>query len=334
MRKLVTVKIVDEIIPIEGADFIEEAVIGGWSVIVKKGDFRPNETGLFFEIDSFLPLSDPRFNFLVSKAITYQGINGVRIKTMKMKGVLSQGLLLKISDFEEVSSQSMFDFDFSEILGVTKYEKLDKILSAEAKGNFPNFIPKTDQERCENLNRELFGDKSLQNRNSDFEVTMKLDGSSITIYNFEGVRGVCSRNLELKIDEPSTFVDTAKSCKLFENVPDGYAIQGEIMGPGIQGNRENFSDFKIFIFDVYDINNKRYLSFSERYDFLRNFPFGMDNHVPVLRHDKIPQSMSEIKAMSEIASVNSHVGEGIVFKREDGKFSFKSINNKFLLKDK
>ena len=94
MRKLVTLRRVTEILPIEGADFIELALLDGWQCVVKKSEFKAGDIGVYFEIDSFLDHTKPQFAFLAPRAIKWNGKEGARIKSMKLKGNLSQGLLL------------------------------------------------------------------------------------------------------------------------------------------------------------------------------------------------------------------------------------------------
>jgi RNA ligase (TIGR02306 family) len=161
-RKLMTIRTVSNLIPIEGADFVELAQIDGWQCVVKKGAFRVGSYGMYFEIDSFLPASDKRFSFLKNKT-AFEGEEGYRIKSMKIKGMLSQGLLLPLEDFNLItylrkeSLQRYIDDreDFAEMFGVKKWEKpLALNMLGKVRGIFPFFIPKTDQERIQNIKQE------------------------------------------------------------------------------------------------------------------------------------------------------------------------------------
>ena len=95
-RELAYVVRIDEIRPIEGADRVELAIVGGWQVMVRKGQFEPADLAIYFEIDSKVPETEP-FKFLESKHY--------KIKTQKyFKGkVLSQGLLMSAEDFGGIS---------------------------------------------------------------------------------------------------------------------------------------------------------------------------------------------------------------------------------------
>ena len=142
-RKLVTHRVIKDIIPIEGADLIELAIVDGWQCVVKKGEFKVGDTGVYFEVDSFLPIK-PEYEFLRKGGYkVVEGLGeGFRIRTIKLKGKLSQGLLLPLE------GEPQFDVDLSEAYGVRKYEKpIPAQLQGKVKGNFPDFLRKTDQER-------------------------------------------------------------------------------------------------------------------------------------------------------------------------------------------
>lgn len=348
IRKLVTVKQVTYVKPIPDADAIECAIIGGgWPVVIKKNDFKVGDSGVFFEVDCFLPMDDPRFEFLHKNKVTWSGEEGIRIRTIRLRGQLSQGLFMPLSEFPEVQRELLTtfspveDLDFADLLKVQKWElPLPAGMGGQVKGNFPNFIPKTDQERVQNLVREVFTD----NINSEFEITMKVDGSSGTFYLKDGEVGVCSRNWELKVNEENAgnvmirlFSQTGLETAM-RAIGKNVAVQAEVMGPGIQGNREQLKEANIFIFDVYDIDNKCFLTPRERADYmlwLEDEGY-KGEHVPVLfASSKLPaNNIDDLLAFAEGPSIKHPVREGLVYKRVDGKFSFKVINNQFLLREK
>ena len=196
MRKLVTVRTVDAIRPIAGADAIDCATVEGWQVVVKKGEFQAGDRCVYFEIDAFLPLTDSRFDFLARNKSTWLGREGVRLRTVKLRGQLSQGLILPLAGFPEIASAvaNDADADLTALLGVEKWEATQAAgLSGQPAGAFPAFIRKTDQERIQNL-REVLYEQAL----TEFEVTLKLDGSSMTVFYRQGEAGVCSRNYQVE----------------------------------------------------------------------------------------------------------------------------------------
>lgn len=342
-RALATIRVISTLTPIEGADRIECAQIDGWTVVVKKGEFDVGDLCIYFEIDSWVPhdvapfLSSGSIEEGGYKLKYFNDIAGNRLRTKKLKGTLSQGLVLPLHSLNEEQAEFCQEYDsndptgcdLTEILKVQLYERpLPAQLRGTAKGNFPTFILKTDQERVQNL-QKFISDEAKHN--DLWEVTEKLDGSSMTVYMHEGVFGVCSRNLDLKQTEGNSFWDTAVKLDLQSKVPEGFAFQGELIGPGIQGNQYGLNEFKYYIFDVWDIKQQKYLNAYGRAALLLNLGLAS---VPFLRYspmiDSIEQLLEEAKGTSLL---NGSIREGIVFKNVRDTFKhFKSINNDWLLK--
>lgn len=362
MRKLATIRRIDEINPIPNADAIEVATVGGWNVVVKKGQFALNEFALFLEIDSWVPQEIAPFLCKGKEPREYMGVKGERLKTVRLRGQLSQGLLIPLKevwtklvdttvnmhpvDWDSFISivndkwnafEGFRDADYSEQLGVIKWEpQIPAQLAGLMKGNFPSFIQKTDQERIQNLTRQI-QDILADNTDELFEVTEKLDGSSMTVYWRDKEFGVCSRNIDLKESDDNAYWKMAKSLTLKEKM-DYYgrniAIQGELTGMGIQGNQYNLSDTEFRIFDIFDIDAGCKMTPLERADTL--YELGLDDHIaPVLDTNVLSAfgtTVSEILQYAEGKSVlNGSEREGVVFKSMQREFSFKVISNKWLL---
>lgn len=373
-RKLVTIRKIGAIIPITGCDNISLAVIDGWTVIIKNTEFSVGDYAVFFEIDSFIPASDARFEFL-KKTTTFEGKEGYRLKTMKMKGVLSQGLALPFFylglGYASIEQYYKDQTDIADLFGIIKYDnsiqELDQrpgLKSGKPRGSFPAFIPKTDQERIQNLTHLW---KTLPS-DTAFEETLKLDGSSMTCYKIEQIPtlwqrfkslfgftipnyhfGVCSRNLELarsannvitfdnqgKSSEynQSDFWRTAISYDIESKLPTGYAVQGELIGPKIQANHEKVSKLEYHIFDVFDINTGLYLRPLDRREFCAEH--GLP-HVPVTdtMFQPFQYTLQELLEHVDTESMNPNtISEDRVYKAINGSnLSFKVINNKYLLK--
>jgi len=362
MRKLVSIQRISKLEVIPGADKIELATVKGWKVIVQKGLHRENDLVAFCEPDSFLPI-DKRYEFL-HKSGYKKTVNlgeGYRVKIMKMRGQVSQGLILPLSDLHELE-----DVEIGDLLGIQKYEKPIPVhLKGKIRGNFPDFVRKTDEERAQNLLKEI--NEHIEKKTL-FEASIKLDGSSMTVYVKEDSRlgpiletvGVCSRNWDLdeetdSMDGPGrasknafwtcareqALVDSIKVAK--ECLGHDLAFQGELMGPGVQDNRENILGFDFYLYHIWDINEQRYLSPVERKNLLlalskRRYHV---NHVPVLgvfSLDTICKPHSIIDDLTKYAdrpSLNKEIAaEGVVFKAMDSDFSFKIINASFLLEEK
>lgn len=268
-RKLASIRQVLEVSPIEGADSIELAIIDGWQCVVKKGEFKPNDLAVYFEIDSFLPI-EPRYEFLRKSSLkkNHDGSEGFRIKTVRLRKQLSQGLLLPLSEFPEIQLQTIHPeesvgLNLTDILGVKKWElPLPACLRGKIKGYFPSFIRKTDQERIQNTPNVL-----TSFWNTKFEITQKLDGSSLTAYLKDGKFGVCSRTIELEETEENAYWKTARKYqleKVLRHLNRNLAFQGEMAGLGVQGNPDGLEDLRFFIYDVWSIDEGRYLTLEER----------------------------------------------------------------------
>lgn len=173
-----------------------------------------------------------------------------------------------------------------------------------------------------------------------YEVSEKLDGSSTTFFDYEGKFGVCSRNLDLLEDENNTFWKMANKYNLRECLKGtNKALQGETVGSGIQGNPYKMKDQDVFVFDVYDIEKRRYLNPEERNNFLAEIAPDMKSAPILARNFELPEGNDAVLAFVEGKSVlNPQVErEGLVFKAEGetfDRFSFKGISNKYLLKQK
>jgi RNA ligase (TIGR02306 family) len=342
-RKLVTVRKVDAVRAIPGADAIECATVEGWNVVIKKGEFQAGDSCVYFEIDSFLPLQDTRFAFLAKSKIVWNGKEGVRLRTLKLRGQVSQGLILPLTEFPEIdikgitSWETLRQRDFSAELGIEKWEApIPAGLSGEVEGAFPSFIRKTDQERIQNLTGVLTDDVEAW-----YEATIKLDGSSMTVFHNAGQSGVCGRNWQLKESASNSLWRVARREKFIESLQAygrNIALQGEIIGEGIQGNPEKLRGQAFLLFDVFDIDTQAYLGRQERRKVVEDLRAlgAVLLEVPcieVLQLSRFKGSVAIVLDYAEGPSLNvESAREGVVFKRIDGAFSFKAISNTYLLK--
>lgn len=339
-RKLASIRKIDRIDSIPGADQIEVATIGGWKVVVKRDEFQPNDLAVYCEVDSWIPHELAPFLSKDKEPREYNGVKGERLRTIKLRGQTSQGLLLPLNELLKMKydgdSVVGEGDDVTEMLGIQKWEApVPANLVGMAKGLFPTFIKKTDQERVQNLTSEI---AEWHKVGYLFEVSEKLDGSSMTIFFKDDEVGVCSRNLELKEDDSNTFWRVAKAESLIDklkNLGRNIAIQGELIGEGIQGNKYGIKGQKFYLFDIFDIDSYSYVSPEKRRTLAKMLDI---NHVPVISGDKDlgTGTVEEILQWAEDKSrLNDRVErEGLVFKLcGDGNISFKSISNKFLLKN-
>jgi RNA ligase (TIGR02306 family) len=345
MRKLATIRKIKELRPIPEADAIELAIVDGWNVVVAKNvGHKEGDLVVYCEIDSFLPL-EPEFEFLRKTSYKKMGDEeGFRLKTIKLRGQVSQGLLLPLKDayaiFQRRNPEIDMDWfeglEVTDMLGIVKYEPpIPAQLAGKIKGMFPSFIKKTDEERVQNLAKEYEGWK-LQSKHQ-FYATEKLDGSSATFYLNDGVFGVCSRNLDLLETEDNTFWKVAYQLKIkekLESLGRNVAIQGELIGEGIQGNPYKIKGHTVRFFNVFDIDSQRYFGLPM---FLATMEHTLKlETVPILGSFQLPETIEELLKVAEEKSVLNpdFDREGIVIRSMDRTISFKAISNKFLLKEK
>lgn len=314
-RKLASIKTIGSIMPIEGRDRIVLAMVDGWSVIIKKDEFQTGDKCVYVEIDSVMPETE-KFEFLRK--------NKFRIKTMKMAGVISQGIVFPLSVLPE--GDYVLDQDVTEILGVTQYEPTMDIERDTEKDNapkrkypkwlmryawfrklvlpkkqpkeFPDFISKTDETRIQNAPYHL------QNK-EPMIVTEKIDGQSGTFF----IEKILKDNIRDY---------------------DFIAIQGECIAPKVQGNKYKVTEPDLYVFNVIDSAYGRWDSVDAMKWCQR---VGM-KFVPVLNIAFVlPDS---VKELLEYAHGKSAIGdtlrEGIVIRSKDGKQSFKAVDPLFLMK--
>lgn len=339
MRKMATIRKIDALRPIAGADAIECAIVGGWTCVVKRGEYAAGDLAVYCEIDSFIPTAIAPFLTKPGHyAKTFEGVEGERLRTVKLRGQLSQGLLLPLDVLpadDDVNGAWAEGEDVSELLGITKYEApIPAALAGEVRGMFPSQIPKTDQERIQNLSVEL---AEWRAEGLTWEITEKLDGSSMTVYILDGEVGVCSRNLDLKRNPGNSLWRAAIRHGLEEKLA-GYgniAVQGELVGNGIQGNMYKMRDQEFYVYDVYNVDAGRYFTPAERKTFVQALDL---LHCPVFKSDFVlaTETVDDLLKQAEGKSVMGDIvgpeREGLVFKCNERQVSFKAISNRFLMK--
>lgn len=357
-RKLAHVEKIVAINPIDGADKIEVATVLGWQCVVRKGEYKVGDLCCYIEIDSILP-AIPYFEFMQERHF--------RVRTIKLRKQISQGLVVPLVDLVQINSKldirdTAFHEgeDLTEYLGITKYlspseREADeqpvskkkhsaftkfmtrfgwyRKLTKQRSKSFPDWIKKTDEERVQNMPLVVNSDKT-------FYVTEKVDGQSATYWYkkqmFGGEFGICSRNIRKFEWDNSNWSRVAKLFHIKDKLKryrKDVAIQGEIIGPSIQGNKYRVNDFKFYVFNVFDIKNKKYFNIEQIIEFCREVGL---SYVPVITTcTAIRDTISAIVEHSKGSSIlnNKVQREGLVWRSNDGLISFKVINPDFLLKN-
>lgn len=368
MRKLASIQIITDIRAIPNSDNIDVAIVKGWHVVVQKGKHKIGDKIVYIEIDSLLPENNPEFEFL--KKSNYI------IKTARFRGQISQGIIFPLSILPPKEYNE--DDDVSDILNIKKYQPKDNVSYEDAfymkkpkvffkyipkfiiksliycnkkvstkllyniyiASDFPYFAHKTDEIRIQNMVTML-----PEYENKHCIATEKLDGTSATYYLKDGNFGICSHVADITVFPDSIYHEIARKFDI-ENKLRKYfktsdiVIQGEIIGPGVHGNKYNIKEIDFYIFSLYNISTDEYYTIleskkiAEKID-LKFVPIVYDNFV-------LPNDIDDIVGLSEGKSnINKKIDrEGIVVRLlfdenimfEPEHLKLKIINTNFLLK--
>ena len=342
MRKLASIQRVWDIQPIENADRLELASVEGWKCVVNKGQFKKGDLCVYFEIDSFLPIR-PEFEFLRSSSYKKTDImgEGFKLRSMKFRGQISQGLALPLDAFPELSSELKVGQDVSEVIGVRKWEIEERATTGgNVIGTLTYDVPHTDETRVQ-ASPELIKDFA----GLEYYISTKMDGSSHSIsVDQDGVH-ICGHNYEYSSGSFYDFVkqkeydkkieEFAKTCNYMP-----FTMQGEFCAPGIQKNPLRLTKPEWFVFTV-RVNGKRVgLKDMTAICAALDIPT-----VPIEEIDTdLPSKYPTVEALLERADGNYSTGgrkEGIVIRPTEpvycelisASLSMKVVSNKYLLKN-
>jgi len=356
MRKLASIRLIDGIYPIDGADRIELAQVDSWFVIVKKDEFKVGDKIVYIEIDSLLPSDNPEFAFM--ERYKY------RVKTIKMRGVYSQGLIFSTQIVPPKITKMGYNVtvwepyelgaDVTDVLKIVKYEPPETFENAPHSSTWDNDTPKTDEERVQNLGKKY---AKYQKIDDVWIQSVKLDGTSVTYQLIDGVFRVFSHNCEIPPAEGSLWEwainnqieQKMRSYCCSHNMPENIALQGEMVGPGIQQNRQQYESKTVKFFYIFDRNSKQYFAHD---DFISAIcdEMGLET-VPILSDtfNISDYSVAQLLDMAEKYDVESSTRqEGFVFYTRksnpvvnvdefhslitpSGRISFKVKSNKYVL---
>jgi RNA ligase (TIGR02306 family) len=334
---------IDKIDNVEGADSIELAFVLGWQCVVKKNEFKVGEKAIYVSLDSVASPDDINLGFL----------EGKYVKTRKIMKTLSQGVLLKLDCITKKDPSIdltllKIGYDVSSVLDVFKYVNPEEkeiyesdgksTGNKDTKSKFPDYVPKTDEERLQNkvhILRNLIG--------KNIVITRKEDGSSGTYIFNNGNFIIASRNfivydssLENKSESSSSslYQEISKKFNIVESMKrfgKNIALQGEIVGPKVNGNKLKLAEYDYRIFNIYDIDNKKYIDWNEVKMIARELRL---NTVPELFLGPMTEEFTfdYLMHMAEsLEYIKGQKAEGIVVKTLDNKTSFKVISNKYLM---
>ena len=350
-RKLASIQKIWKIEPIDGADRLELAHVLGWQIVIKKDQFKEGDNAVYFEIDSFLPIR-PEFEFLRVNSYKKTDLmgEGFKLRTLKLRGQISQGLLMPMSEFPELT-EAIYHVgdDVTDILGVRKWEIEERATTGGTiMGELPYDVPHTDETRVQENPDLIQAFAGLE-----YYISTKMDGSSHSVSIDEHGFHVTGHNFEYKDDDTSSFYRLIKERgykEKMELLMDKYeyqgeaiktlTIQGELCAPGIQKNRLKLAKPEWYVFTV-RINGKRV-----GLTVMRNICDALG--MPIVPNEEVgydlPSRYPTVEALLERADgeyPNGGKKEGIVIRPTEPVFSplisaslsMKVLNNKYLLKN-
>lgn len=332
MRALVTIQRVKAVRAIAGSDFLETALVMGWECVIKKGEFKAGDLGVYFEVDSFLPL-EPRYEFLRHSSYRESAYNGkgFRIRTVKLRGQLSQGLLVPLSFYPELEGCAE-DEDVTDRLGVKKWYIPETAgTGGTIIGDRPYGLPASEEIRIQSA-LELLDEL----RGKPYYITTKMDGTSCMVYYIDGKIGCCSRNKEIKDEASALYWTPVYQYGLREKLArygKSLVLTGELCGPGIQRNRLRLSALEWYVFDVRDWDAGVYVPYDQAAAICASLEVSM---VPL--EEQGGSFAYTLEALLEKAKGKYPSGldkEGIVVRdlHSPKAVSFKVLNNDALLKE-
>ena len=356
MRKLASIKTISSLTPIEKKDRIELAQVDGWQVIVQKGLYEVGSKVIYVEIDSQLPVK-PEFAFLEKKKY--------RIKTLKLAGVVSQGICFPLSTLPGPTEKYALDQDVTDLMGITKYERyaedttvrvrkpkslLHRLLmrsswtrwimlnKQQSTKGWPEFISQSDEPRIQTM------PSFLKDKSTKYVVREKVEGQSGTFfyhkqkgffwdsYDF----GVCSRTGRKYDKDTSSYWSIAESYGMKDILQsllkdlEWVAIQGECVGPKVQGNIYKLDEYNLFVFNLLTPHGTIPCNIGE--EILQ--PYGLE-YCPLVNKDMV--LLDTVQEMLDYATGESLIyptlREGLVFRNYEKKISFKSVSPEYLLKN-
>ena len=365
-RKLAYVATIDKISStVQPADNIVVASIGLWNCVVGK-NFRVGDRVIYISIDSVLDLANPIFS-------TYK-LENKRIRTIKLRGSQSQGLVIKIEELLLMHPTLNIDDlkeddDVTDLLGITKYIMPDEAFqySSSTKEDDPTkikittIIESTDEPRIQNY-------KNISDiKDRKIVVTKKMDGCSCTFMTYDNKFYIAGRNYIWNKDDPNatSYFVMADKLKIEEKMiakGGSLAIRGELVGPKINGGKTGCKKLQFMVFNIYDFDTRKYLNYCESMQLCSDLDL---DYVPVVYAGHINEintvpmysffntmnlefeQQSDFKKhlfdnFMKIAEMKEHwytsllPSEGIVVKTDDNqeRMSFKVISNHYLTKYK
>jgi RNA ligase (TIGR02306 family) len=331
MNNLATIQRVTNVRKHPNADALDLVQVLGWQVVTKRGEYKDGDFCVYVVIDTVLP-EKPEFEFLRNK--------NFRIKPIRLRGEESAGIVFPTSlvgycgltadgkgfffnrKTEVGEDHGVYEVgdDVTELVGITKYEKpISPELAGQAVGHFPGFLIITDED-----NLRTYPDAVPELYGRPYYITRKEDGSSGTYFLNNGEFGVCSRRIHLKESEGNGFWRIARKYDIEAKLRSAFgdrpiAIQGEVVGPGVQKNPIGLTELDFRLFNIFDIVQRQYLDYAKIVDFCGTTGIPM---VPTIAEGSAyGYTLEELIALAREQKYGDKPAEGIVIRPKESFYS-------------
>ena len=326
--KLASIESIVSVVKHPNADSLDIVQVLGYKAIVRRDQYKVGDKIVFIQPDTVLP--DAPW------AAMYKAKSN-RVKAIKLRGSWSMGIVESILNVFTGVVEFMVDgTEVSHLIGVTKYEP-PAPADNSAKGLLPFGLPRTDEERYQNLKEEEIPYGEL------VDVTLKVDGQSLTAYckrNEQGINvstGICGRTLEFKDDASNNYTRAVEKLQLVDKLAAycidnnvSLALRGESYGKGIQAFKENphaSLENGLALFSVFDMDRMQYANKGDRFYFVDVCAeLGLPT-VTILEKDVVLTKELIEKYDTGIDKINGIPFEGVVINHSKG--SFKVINKDY-----
>lgn len=318
-----TIELISEVKAHPNADRLDLVKILGFQCVSQKGLYKGGERVVYIRPDAVLPM-EPWTE-------EYRKYSPKRIKAVRLRQEWSEGIIVPFELLPQDLSSQELGADVSELIKVVHYEP-PAPQDLQAKGHLPNGIPKTDEERWENIVDLLPIGESV-------DVTLKVDGQSCSFYyDLETDEfGVLGRNLEMKIEAKNSYTAHLDRYGIKEKLVAyckehqvSLVIRGESYGVGIQSSKNNphsMIEKGWAMFSVYDSKNRSYFRKNDLHYF-RNVAQKLELPMVEFLECDVKLSMELIERYSSgIEKLNEKPFEGVVINHSAG--TFKVINKPY-----
>lgn len=323
--KLATIECIQSIAAHPNADKLDLATVSGYTCIVSRDQYSVGEAVVLIQPDTVLP--EAEWSEMFRKRSN-------RVRAMKLRGEWSFGIVMPIHTWPELLAYGSIvnGTEVSEIINVAKYEP-PQPQHLDAMGYPPSGLPKTDEERYQNLDGSLpYGER--------VDITLKIDGSSATYFCKMNVEtgeyetGVCSRSLRIKPECSNIYTQAEARYNILAKLKEycvnngvSLAVRGEVYGAGIQAfntnphakGEVNFALFSVWDFDKHTYAKPSDLHYYANLGYALNIPC-----VPCIEKDVVLTAEIVKYYAQEIDHIDDKPFEGVVIKHNTG--SFKVLN--------